>query len=638
MLTKKIKNSFIFKVVLLIIIFSSCNNDKNFIFDIDSKNQTIEIKSDKSSINGFKIEIPEGAIQDEISIEITENTTPPNFEEQFVKLGPSIDIKFKDKEIKFDKDVSVTLPLSQDITGIPLIGYYNEKELKWEYYAASSYTDSTITFKTNHFSTYMPTQLAANMDNIIAEIRNNQAFFSAIKKMGNKNLTVDELNEIKAIFDKVADDSYDNMEDMEIAYNECKERFTCDLFYHDLPAFVELILEILVKKGVQEILLKAVLQTPAEAAAATTKTVAGSGAINIAFVTSEIIVGAMIVDCIACFVPNSVISHKFWLNLLRYHMAERLSHEVQMRIKYPNATPEEIKLQQAYKNWLSKTISNSDKFCSWEECYEAGKKYMDGGEEPDCSYGIFEEVDFIMGNINNDNIIDAVTNATYLPCTGGNISYTMKLVFLSTESGEYEVFEDLGISEEEWGLGGFEAIENKVIIGKGSKRAHNDPMCCPSIEWDMKFIYDGKEFKRIFDTENKPDKEVDLVYRSFNDGEILSTIKLVRDKKYLNSKKQKFTLDFTEPYWFYYINDEKGRIIKDGTTKTTFPINKAVYDEKEYIEKYNTENNEIVYCFPKGYLVIINKSGGDGMSDKSFPYTAIRYDLEGNGLQMGGGK
>ena len=68
-----------YTIVLLLssfIIFYSCNNKNNYVYEVDQNENVIEICSNESKLKGLTITIPNGAIQNETKIKISEILGP----------------------------------------------------------------------------------------------------------------------------------------------------------------------------------------------------------------------------------------------------------------------------------------------------------------------------------------------------------------------------------------------------------------------------------------------------------------------------------------------------------------------------------------------------------------------------------
>lgn len=150
--------------------------------------------------------------------------------------------------------------------------------------------------------------------------------------------------------------------------------------------------------------------------------------------------------------------------------------------------------QVEYEKWY-KRVTTSGEFCTLDQCAEAREAFERDDEwESACFIAVPERPEYLIGDLNGDGLADAVADADWTQCDGGNALHTARtwLVFLSQADGSYrtidnpEVFASLGI-------GSVYKIGGGVIFGEGLDYHEDDPRCCPSISWDVEYgVVDGK--------------------------------------------------------------------------------------------------------------------------------------------------
>ena len=151
-------------------------------------------------------------------------------------------------------------------------------------------------------------------------------------------------------------------------------------------------------------------------------------------------------------------------------------------------SPAEIAIQAAYEQWLASEQGEED-MCDEETCLENMHRFFEGEEfDMECFAAYPNEPEYLYGDLNGDGAMDAVATAGLIQCDGGNaLRYARThIVIFSVPDSSYQIlaepdaFYDLGIGSP------FE-IKDGVIYAEGIELHEDDPMCCPSIQWDISY-------------------------------------------------------------------------------------------------------------------------------------------------------
>jgi len=165
----------VFTVIGLIAAHYSCKEDDSAVIDpnkefveyeassgeIGAGGGSITINDPTSVINGASVSIPEGALNNLITVSIEQNSL----------IKPAIDttaivVSFKPEGTQFSKPVTITLPFEGD--NEPTVYYYNEDEELLEKLPVIEFNRSTgiVTTETNHFSDFFTSK-----DHVYAELQ-----------------------------------------------------------------------------------------------------------------------------------------------------------------------------------------------------------------------------------------------------------------------------------------------------------------------------------------------------------------------------------------------------------------------------------------------------------------------------------
>ena len=152
-------------------------------------------------------------------------------------------------------------------------------------------------------------------------------------------------------------------------------------------------------------------------------------------------------------------------------------------------SPAKTKIKEAYAIWLKGKI-DSGEYVSAEDCGEFRERMRndDDFEPEDFPVGLPSEPEYSFGDLNGDGVEDGFAMAPMDQCDGGNALHASEenVVFVSQPDGSYLTLDDQRV----WsslGVGNIGEIENGEIIGLGIDYDDDDPRCCPSISWDVRY-------------------------------------------------------------------------------------------------------------------------------------------------------
>lgn len=121
-------------------------------------------------------------------------------------------------------------------------------------------------------------------------------------------------------------------------------------------------------------------------------------------------------------------------------------------------------------------------------------------------------------------------------------------------------------------------------------------------------------------------KEVNLNY---SNGDVIAT--LVKNSDNLLPLDANYEVNVSEPFITFSINELTGVVTKKQDEIENLRISTKTFDGQKHIEKYRIDKNSHVYCIDNfGYILLIhNNKGSDGMSDRTYPFQAFIFDVEG---------
>lgn len=283
-------------------------------FVVDICGGTFSIDESNNVLNGFRLVVPEGFTDVKGFISVTEAQNHIFDLEKLIQIGPMIEIKFDGSQSTFSKYCTITLPIRKQITDIPLVGYYNEEIKNWEFLnAMDSENNSGFVFQTNHFSVYTPFLLKIELMKIIES--NINTFNEARLLLNSQTIDPVQACLVTQNLQIIKEESLDNMYKMRDAYDDCKNQYTCKMTYEELENFIA---KKITTKSTSLILTNTVLAGDA----------AGILIVKSAFLIGDIVTSALLVDCISCFIPNSIVGYEFWLNNLQYHLSSLLIEKI----------------------------------------------------------------------------------------------------------------------------------------------------------------------------------------------------------------------------------------------------------------------------------------------------------------------
>lgn len=119
----------------------------------------IEVTCSDSPLYGCKIEIPSGAVSENILIQILRELNPPEITEpNYIHQVPIVNFTTSLGRYTFSEAVNITIPLdgfNLDDLMIPIVFYYNAGLNEWEFVPFSyNFEDNTVIFRTDHFSLF----------------------------------------------------------------------------------------------------------------------------------------------------------------------------------------------------------------------------------------------------------------------------------------------------------------------------------------------------------------------------------------------------------------------------------------------------------------------------------------------------
>ncbi len=313
-------------IAFLFLLLSDCQflTKNKYTFTLTSSK--IRIRDSESPLNGFKLDFGENDLPRNTKITIRKIDDIPALPHSIIMAaGPGVDISMKDGNQAFDKPVSITIPLNRKPNKILFIGYYNENIDKWEYIAPDTniISEDKVTFQTRHFSLYVPFVMdIGNFKILLNDVQKDYKFQKTIREAVKKNLSTGELSKLRSELEALQESYLNEMYLMTEDYDDCKERWSCDLVYSDLPGFLH---QQFISTTTEHILIDAVLKTSGSA------TTGGVAVIKIAFTVGSVITDLVLVDCISCFLPNSIVSKKWWSVFIRYHYVTYLLDNMNKR-------------------------------------------------------------------------------------------------------------------------------------------------------------------------------------------------------------------------------------------------------------------------------------------------------------------
>ena len=154
----------------------------------------------------------------------------------------------------------------------------------------------------------------------------------------------------------------------------------------------------------------------------------------------------------------------------------------------PSESSAETAIKAAYAIWLQGKI-DSGEYVSEEDCGEFRQRMWndDDFDPEDFPVGLPSEPDYSFGDLNGDGVLDGFAMAPMDQCDGGNALHASEenVVFVSQPDGNY-----LTLDTGPWaslGVGNIGEIIDGEIIGFGIDYDDDDPRCCPSISWEVKY-------------------------------------------------------------------------------------------------------------------------------------------------------
>jgi hypothetical protein len=326
----------IFQYFIIVTLLCGCSDNKMHKFILSKDIKTIKINDSKDSLDGFSITFSENEKFNQNQIAIKETESPLSDEQQFYSLSPSVSIAFSEGEkYKLIDSALITIPINRNINNIPVAGYFNEELKKWEFIKIEKYDsiNHTLSFKTAHFSIFKAMEInIGGVDNLISNINLNFSKITPLLFDGNYQTN----SNIPAGLKEIKEKSYLNLKEMNSNYDQCKSQASCKLIYEDL---INSISETIITQSTEKILTDIVL-----------KGVGGASVVSTAFFIGDIISTVVITDCLICYLPNSTLSSKFWVNYFTYFIAEQLIKEMNNASSLNDKCICEPKLEDVDKN------------------------------------------------------------------------------------------------------------------------------------------------------------------------------------------------------------------------------------------------------------------------------------------------
>jgi len=272
---------------------------------------TIEINDSESPIYGAKIEIPQGAIPEDIDIVIFIEPNPPDITEEYFQPNiPVINFTTSSGIYSFSKPINITIPINEFILNepkIPAVAYFNEESDEWEIvHSYLNFDDKTLTFTTDHFSLYTIINIVMNPE-IYYRLTNE---YKATKNLGKlaQDLIIGEvtcsiLNEYIDLFKSYKENSLAIMEMYEENFQNC--------FRYNFPCGGASVTDWLIE-NVQSSIVTFALAEVAKWA--------GLGILGSTLIGSS---GAIIgTPCMICILSTSTTNPDFWSQWAIYYAAE----------------------------------------------------------------------------------------------------------------------------------------------------------------------------------------------------------------------------------------------------------------------------------------------------------------------------
>ena len=168
----------------------------------------------------------------------------------------------------------------------------------------------------------------------------------------------------------------------------------------------------------------------------------------------------------------------------------------------PERTPKE-RIAAAYTDWVAAKVKaneywTEEKWDSYRDSFGDKDIYADDTYLDNCKDGLPPTIDPYYGDINQDGILDAYAAVRPSFCMGGNWSrwVHVDLFLISNADGSYDALADPKSFGGAIGIGFVDSIaSNGEILCEGRDYTEEDPMCCPSKEWKVRYVWDGGKFR-----------------------------------------------------------------------------------------------------------------------------------------------
>lgn len=395
-------------------------------------------------------------------------------------LSPAIDIYLGDTATTFDGIAEITLPLQSPITNPPVVGHFDPGTKEWLFAPIDSYDSdgNTVTFKTNHFSVYEILEFdIGGMEQVLNNLE--EAFRSLRPMLTKQRMTDLEKSDLIDKLTALKEASYIQLNEMQVSYDACRERTTCQNKYGAYDSFLDALANHSLEQGVG-VLVEEIVRDGAQR----TLGIAGRSVVKGALGFVSIITfgweAAVYGDCIMCFLPNSVVSNKFWKNFLVYSYSRHLLKKYSAASKTSAGPGGDF--MPLYDSWIRDHI-RSGALTPEDNCTMATSQGTDkmGARSPNV----------VSGDLNLDGKADALMYFYSYRCDGGNAPGSLfQVIFLSSGAGY--VLDDKYLKEYNLpGLVTWDSLANGKIYGHIRDYAESDARCCPSIIKTVVLDYKG---------------------------------------------------------------------------------------------------------------------------------------------------
>ena len=327
---KKLLKSLVILIISLIP-YSCTEEDATPGYSITPEGTIIEITDSSHPLFGTKIEIPRGAVNSNINLNLSQNINPPSTDAELKIISESVNINAPNGHLNLSKPAKITLPINENPDGhIIVASYFNEVGGYWEhtYPIEVDTVNLLVTFETDHFSLFNIQKVKEDVIGILVEIfrgiLDDSFWYDAHEALENDDLSCVEVKALIEGLENQRKDALEQFDQIKEEYENCKsESEACKLIFSDDP--IERIL-ILSKKIGEELISHALIH-------GWLSTIPKLGPIIVKFSPAITLWGinAFLSPCSYCLWSNSLIGNDAWNYSIQINIADDLIEKLKQK-------------------------------------------------------------------------------------------------------------------------------------------------------------------------------------------------------------------------------------------------------------------------------------------------------------------